>query len=81
MKHRMLVVHRWCWWRGHPAIACERVRDGPDSGIRHTGRSGEATERAADPMGDPDLQGIWTLNDMHGVPLERPAGHRRQECS
>ncbi len=25
------------------------------------------------PWGDPDLQGIWTVNDMHGVPFERPA--------
>src|SRR5260221_1125080 len=25
------------------------------------------------PWGDPDLQGVWTLNDMHGVPVERPA--------
>jgi catechol 2,3-dioxygenase-like lactoylglutathione lyase family enzyme len=23
--------------------------------------------------GEPDLEGIWTVNDMHGVPLERPA--------
>jgi len=22
--------------------------------------------------GDPDLQGIWTTNEMHSVPLERP---------
>ena len=25
------------------------------------------------PWGDPDLQGYWTTNEMHGVPLERPA--------
>lgn len=25
------------------------------------------------PWGDPDFQGIWTTNEMHGVPLERPA--------
>jgi hypothetical protein len=24
------------------------------------------------PWGDPDFQGIWTTNEMHGVPLERP---------
>jgi hypothetical protein len=24
------------------------------------------------PWGDPDLQGYWTSNEMHGVPLERP---------
>ena len=24
------------------------------------------------PWGDPDLQGIYTTNDVHGVPLERP---------
>jgi len=25
------------------------------------------------PWGDPDLQGYWTTNEMHGVPFERPA--------
>ena len=25
------------------------------------------------PWGDPDLQGIWTANEMHSVPLERVA--------
>ena len=25
------------------------------------------------PWGEPDFQGIWTANEMHGVPLERPA--------
>jgi catechol 2,3-dioxygenase-like lactoylglutathione lyase family enzyme len=25
------------------------------------------------PWGEPDLEGIWTVNDTHGVPLERPA--------
>lgn len=24
------------------------------------------------PWGDPDFQGIWTTNEMHGVPVERP---------
>ena len=28
---------------------------------------------ARTPWGDPDLQGYWTTNEMHGVPLERPA--------
>ena len=26
------------------------------------------------PWGDPDLQGVWTSNSSHGVPLERPEG-------
>ena len=26
------------------------------------------------PWGEPDLEGIWTVNDTHGVPLERPVG-------
>lgn len=26
------------------------------------------------PWGEPDLQGVWTGNAAHGIPLERPAG-------
>ena len=26
------------------------------------------------PWGEPDLQGVWTGNSAHGIPLERPAG-------
>ena len=25
------------------------------------------------PWGDPDLQGVWTANEMHAVPVQRPA--------
>lgn len=34
---------------------------------------------AKTPWGDPDLQGVWTSDDLHDVPLERPAefGTRR----
>src|ERR1700682_712495 len=30
--------------------------------------------------GDPDLQGYWTTNEMHGVPLERPAAVGGRSC-
>jgi len=34
------------------------------------GQSGWKTPRTA--WGEPDLQGIWTTNEMHAVPVERP---------
>jgi hypothetical protein len=43
------------------------------------GQTQAGASRASDsklartPWGDPDLQGYWTTNEMHGVPLERPA--------
>ena len=54
--------------------------------VVETGFAGVATERAADarttdtapydvprtPWGEPDLQGVWTGNSSHGIPLERP---------
>jgi hypothetical protein len=35
-----------------------------------TGQSGYQAPRT--PWGEPDFQGIWTANEMHGVPNERP---------
>ena len=54
--------------------------------VVETGFAGVSTERAADarntdtapydvprtPWGEPDLQGVWTGNSSHGIPLERP---------
>lgn len=34
------------------------------------GQSGAKSPRT--PWGEPDLQGIWTTNEMHGIPVERP---------
>ena len=31
------------------------------------------------PWGEPDIEGIWTVNDTHGVPLERPADLKGKE--
>ena len=38
--------------------------------ISVTGQSGYQAPRT--PWGEPDFQGIWTANEMHGVPNERP---------
>ena len=54
--------------------------------VVETGWAGEVIERPTDtltaegepftvpltPWGEPDLQGIWTGNSAHGIPLERP---------
>ncbi len=54
--------------------------------VVETGFAGVVTERAteatvadaepydapATPWGEPDLQGVWTGNSAHGIPLERP---------
>jgi catechol 2,3-dioxygenase-like lactoylglutathione lyase family enzyme len=61
---------------------------GPDNvrvAVVETGFAGVVTERAAlatdasepydapkTPWGTPDLQGVWTGNSAHGIPLERP---------
>ena len=56
--------------------------------VVETGWAGVAVARAADavatdaepfsvprtPWGEPDLQGVWTGNSAHGIPLERPDG-------
>ena len=56
--------------------------------VVETGWSGVAVARAADavttdaepfsvprtPWGEPDLQGVWTGNSAHSIPLERPDG-------
>ena len=33
---------------------------------------GESYETPRTPWGEPDLQGVWTANAAHGIPLERP---------
>ena len=33
------------------------------------------------PWGEPDLQGVWTSNSSHGVPLERPEGNDATELT
>ena len=33
---------------------------------------GESYETPRIPWGEPDLQGVWTANAAHGIPLERP---------
>src|SRR5688572_27976168 len=44
--------------------------------VAMTGLNGATTtsySTAKTPWGDPDLQGIWSSDDMRGVPRERPA--------
>jgi hypothetical protein len=36
-----------------------------------TGQGSQGWKVPRTPWGDPDFQGIWTTNEMHGVPLER----------
>ena len=37
-----------------------------------TADRGETYDTPKTPWGEPDLQGIWTSNSAHGIPLERP---------
>src|SRR5579863_1978159 len=40
---------------------------------------GQASDAPKTPWGDPDLQGVYTTDDLNGVPMQRPAefGTRR----
>ncbi len=50
-------------------VAVVALATTPIAGQTGRGTSGK-TPRTS--WGDPDFQGIWTTNEMHGVPLERP---------
>ena len=43
------------------------------SGDAVAGRQDELYSVPRTPWGEPDLQGVWTGNSAHGIPLERPA--------
>ena len=64
---------------GALSLLCAGLSIGPLSAAGQTRASRATPPPAADwktprtPWGDPDLQGYWTTNEMHGVPLERPA--------
>jgi hypothetical protein len=72
MRHRTLVslalgaVTALLWHARVPVAAQSQTGGAPIAAAATS-----TTPRT--PWGDPDLQGIWTLNDMHGVPVERPA--------
>jgi hypothetical protein len=73
MKHRILVALAGA---GVAAILAALMNVSVMAQTQASGTPATGTNRPnvpATPWGDPDLQGVWTLNDMHGVPLERPA--------
>ena len=71
MRHRILVslvvgaVTAALWLGRVPVAAQSQTGSAPT-------RTATASTAPRTPWGDPDLQGVWTLNDMHGVPVERP---------
>ncbi len=54
--------------------------------VGQTPKDSQASDRSGDPYtaprtswGAPDLHGIWTLNDGHGIPFERPDEDRGKD--
>ncbi|MDE0125055.1 MAG: VOC family protein [Bryobacterales bacterium] len=43
-----------------------------EAGAVADGRDAEPYKAPRTPWGEPDLQGVWTGNSAHGIPLERP---------
>ena len=71
MRHRILVslalgaVTALLWFARVPVAAQSQTGGAPIA-------AATASTAPRTPWGDSDLQGVWTLNDMHGVPIERP---------
>jgi hypothetical protein len=53
-------------------IAGQTPTAGPQSAASSKARPAKAWAAARTPWGDPDLQGVWTTDDMLSVPMERP---------
>lgn len=58
---------------GYAGMRPKAVAEGPrEAGPGHY-------EAPRTPWGEPDLQGVWTGNSAHGIPLERPASLAKVE--
>jgi hypothetical protein len=61
--------------RHHPDVVGGRGGGRSETGghRRQDGRGDETLDAAPNPMGDPDVSGVFTNCDVNGVPFERPA--------
>jgi len=73
MRHPRVTLFRVLWLVMAGLLLVPPMATGQNGNTRTGASAAPDWKTPRTPWGDPDLQGYWTTNEMHGVPFERPA--------